>query len=469
VVHRNFAASRCWGRRILSSFAVLALTAATTPAAAQDPGPAGELVKLPPTPGEQRLGPEVDAILRARTSLDVGSGARAYGMGGAFLARADDATAASWNPAGLSYLRRPELSLVGARNSFSSEEVRPAAGFVETETGVGRIADFVAATYPVSIGPVSGAAQVSYQRVINFTADRVAENPDITTTGEATGGFDVAALGTGVRVFNSLRLGGTLNRWFNGYTQTFIREPRVGRTRGRVDQVSDYELSGWNANVGMIWEPFESLNLGMVGKTPFTADVSLRRERTDLQPSGSAFTRNSAASDDVRLDLPGAIGVGASWRPLGQLTLSADYTRTFWSRARIRNFFTLAPTPDGEEPLAPEDSGDVFARLPYPTFTLKAFDAEQIRAGVEYVMIHDRVRWPIRAGYFTNRQTFTAADGTSPWFNSATLGLGMGVGPLMLDVAFVYETGDYVDPNLFPVSLDTRRVLISLIYRHLGR
>ncbi len=375
-------------------------------AAAQDPGP-DDLGKPEPTPAELRLAPEVEALLRARSSLDVGSGARAYGMGGAFLARADDATAASWNPAGLSYLRRPELSIVGARNSFSSEEFRPETGFLETETGVGRIADFVAATYPVSIGPLSGAAQVSYQRVINFTTEQVAENPDIIRTGDSTGGFDVVALGTGFRVvqFPARR----------GHPQPVVQRlhpdvhPRaaVGRTRGRVDQVSDYELSGWNANVGVIWEPFESLNLGVVGKTPFTADVSLRRERTDFSPSGSTFTRNSAGPrDDVRLDLPGAIGVGASWRPLGQLTLSADYTRTFWSRARIRNFFTLAPTPEGEEPLAPEDSGDFFPILPYPTFTVRAFDAEQIRAGVEYVLIHDRVRWPIRAGYFRNRQTF---------------------------------------------------------------
>ncbi len=459
VVHRNSAASsRSRSRRIHSFGAALALTAAA--AHAQTPAP---------SPGGERLPPEIEAVLRARSSLDVGSGARAYGMGGAFLARADDATAASWNPAGLSYLRRPELSLVGARNSFSSEEFRPATGLVETETGVGRIADFVAATYPVSIGSVSGAAQVSYQRVINFTTDRIAENPDVIRTGAATGGFDVVALGTGFRVFNSLRLGGALNRWLNGYTQTFIREPRVGRTRGRVDQVSDYELRGWNANVGVIWEPFESLNLGVVGKTPFTADVRLRRERTDLQPSGSAFTRNRAARDDVRLDLPGAIGVGASWRPLGQFTLSADYTRTFWSRARIRNFFTLAPATEEGEPIAPEVSGDFYPSLPYPTFTVKASDAEQIRAGVEYVLIHDRVRWPIRAGYFTNRQTYPDAGGGSPRFNGGTLGLGMGVGPLMLDVAFVYETGDYVDPSLFQQSLTARRVLVSLIYRHLGR
>ena len=61
-----------------------------------------------------------DIDITGRQNLTLGSGARAYGMGGAFLARADDATAASWNPAGLSYLRVPELSLVGVSNSFDS-------------------------------------------------------------------------------------------------------------------------------------------------------------------------------------------------------------------------------------------------------------------------------------------------------------------------------------------------------------
>ena len=455
VLHRNFRSS---GRRIPAFGAVLALAAAA--AQAQTPTPS-------PTPND-RLAPEIEAVLRGRSSIDVGSGARAYGMGGAFLARADDATAASWNPAGLSYLRRPELSLVGARNSFTAEEVRP-DGFVNNESGSGRVADFVAATHPVSLGSMSGSVQVSYQRVITFTTDRLEENADVIRTGESTGGFDVVALGTGLRLSNSLRLGGALNRWMNGYTQTFIREPRVGRTRGRVDQESEYEMSGWNANVGVIWEPFDTLNLGVVGKTPFTADVSLRRARTDFSPSTSVFTRNSAASDAVKLDLPGAIGVGASWRPLGQLTVSADYTRTFWSRARIRHFFTLAPTAEGEEPVAPADSGDFYETLPYPTFTDTANDAEQVRAGIEYVLIHNGVRWPVRAGYFSNRQTFRAGDGASPWLDGATLGLGMGVGPLMLDVAFVYETGDYVDADVFQQSLDARRVLVSLIYRHLGR
>ena len=43
----------------------------------------------------------------------VGSGARALGMGGAFIAVADDATSASWNPGGLIQLETPETSVVG--------------------------------------------------------------------------------------------------------------------------------------------------------------------------------------------------------------------------------------------------------------------------------------------------------------------------------------------------------------------
>ena len=50
----------------------------------------------------------------AMSPTPVGSGARAAGMADAFVAVADDATAASWNPAGLVQLERPEISVVGS-------------------------------------------------------------------------------------------------------------------------------------------------------------------------------------------------------------------------------------------------------------------------------------------------------------------------------------------------------------------
>jgi long-subunit fatty acid transport protein len=52
--------------------------------------------------------------------LPTGSGARALGFAGTFSAIADDATAASWNPAGLIQLKRPEASAVYRYSSYEN-------------------------------------------------------------------------------------------------------------------------------------------------------------------------------------------------------------------------------------------------------------------------------------------------------------------------------------------------------------
>ena len=51
--------------------------------------------------------------------LRVGAGARALGMGGAFLAVADDATAGYWNPAGLVYLQHKSVQYMHSEEQHS--------------------------------------------------------------------------------------------------------------------------------------------------------------------------------------------------------------------------------------------------------------------------------------------------------------------------------------------------------------
>jgi hypothetical protein len=450
-----------------------------TAAAASADDPAAP-VPNPVPPDATRINQD-QLDLQGQSSVALGSGARALGMGGAFLARADDATAASWNPAGLSYLRLPELTLVwtDAGLDVRSAVDRGSAGpqtFTPTraDDGRGNWFDFVAGTYPIRFGPISGAVQVSLQRVISFTSSRTIQRPSERRlmTIQSQGGFDVLALGTGFQVSRGVRVGATLNRWIRGYHQALDEATRKYPTH----QEQTFSLSGWNANFGVIWSPISSLNLGAVATTAFTGKVSLQRYRTDQyeDPESPETTVNAYGRDDVRLDFPRAFGVGSSWRPRSGLTLSADYTRTQWSKGRIRPYFTLERTTPGFPPPVPKPPTDYWDELLYPTLTdPQQADPEQWRFGVEYVLIRGRIKWPLRTGYFTDKQYFLAADGRPPVFKGWTVGTGLIAGPVMFDVAYVrqwssYTTADVSQTTTTNVSNEVRghRLVVSVIYRH---
>jgi long-chain fatty acid transport protein len=413
-----------------------------------------------PTPPPDRLFQD-ELDLQASLNVVQGSGARALGMGGAFLARADDATAASWNPAGLSYLRLPEASFVWLHNQLTTRSRTLADALQTVDDRSGNSPDFVAFAFPYEVGRVSGSAQISYQRVIAFGGERSIEDVDQTRTVSSSGGFDVLALGTGLRLSRTLRGGLTVNHWFNGYDQVVVREQREVPTR----QMATFDLSGWNIHAGLIWSPIESLNLGAVFKSAFHANASLKRSRLDRFPSGP--TNNSFSRDNLGLDLPGAIGLGASWRPRSNLTLALDFTRTDWSEGRISNFFTLQRADVGVTPPVPTEPRDSFKVLPYPTLNdARQQDTTQLRGGAEYVILGKRLKWPIRVGYFTDQQFFRAADGHAPVLTGLTFGAGVILGSVLVDGAWVYERGSYLSRDELPTTVKSHRVYVSLIYRH---
>jgi hypothetical protein len=405
--------------------------------------------------------------ITGRQNLTLGSGARALGMGGAFLARADDATAASWNPAGLSYLRLPEVSLVGVWNKFAVD--RPSANISTqlTDNFEGQCVDFAAATWPLAFGGARGAVQLSYQRAISFDGTRTIQEVsagssgrNLTDDGQSDGGFDVIALGTGFRLTRTLRAGLTVNRWFNGYSQSYTRTVYSDTKRPEREIGHSFRPSGWSFNVGLIWSPLEPLNVAAVYKTPFTAAAQLDQSRHDtwvLPDAAPEITTNSYSSSDVRLDFPASFGFGVSWRAREVLTISADFTQTRWSKARIRGFYDLLPTgPTGSDGVPatppppqfqPELQYPSLQPVPAPSDTeaerAGQQDKQEVRLGVEWVLIKGGFRIPLRAGYFNDRQILPNASGDAPRFNGFTAGLGVGIGSLLVDVAYVYEYGEY--------------------------
>lgn len=80
--------------------------------------------------------------------LSLGVGARPLGMGGAFVAVADDASATYWNPAGLAQLRQQEISVMHAERF---------AGIVKY--------DWLSYVHPQQAGPRSGSFGISLIRL----------------------------------------------------------------------------------------------------------------------------------------------------------------------------------------------------------------------------------------------------------------------------------------------------------------
>ncbi len=412
------------------------------------------------------------ASFYGRMNVVVGSGARAFGMGGAFLARADDATAASWNPAGLSYLRRAEFSVVGVHNDFLQRipKKNQTQDVTTNDQLQGSVADFIGFAYPLRARERTGAIQVSYQRGFSFTGRRRSEGPvgvagflpDGQTilptefTVEGSGGFDSLSLSSGFEVDPRLRLGVSVNRWIKGFSQTVDRpDAQTGGFR-RID--STWDIGGTNFNVGALLTPTPKLNLGAVLKTPFGADVHLTKTRTDKvgPPSGSTAagaptTSVNQASGDALIRFPRVYGLGASYRATNTLTVSADFTRTAWSQATIVDFFSLA-----KKGVLPTDI-DRYPELPFPAVEEGANgqeDTVQFRTGAEWVLrlgASGGVLLPVRAGFFRDGQPvairLTDAQGNplpvvKPSFLGFTAGLGITVGGLLFDVAYIYETGD---------------------------
>ena len=220
----------------------------------------------------------------------VGSGARALGVGGAFIAIADDGTAASWNPAALIILRKPETALM-----FSYEK--------RDRNGETSFADFnyIAASYPFSFINRNMIVSFNYQRLVDFN-NEFEESfkglvPGSSTQGEAifegiypgetwetyTLNFidmevdnllldidisgDVGALAPAfaIQVTPKVSLGLTLNFWMdgivnNGYDREYSEKQKGSEQRTKiywVDVDDDGEIDGEYIDDGDgVLEPF---------------------------------------------------------------------------------------------------------------------------------------------------------------------------------------------------------------------
>lgn len=313
-------------------------------------------------------------------NTSLGVGARALGMGGAFIALADDATAASWNPAGLAFLTRPEFSVVLDTTTSDLDTTR----YVDTEPfglefqqrrdpsrdkGKARGISFLSAAYPFRFEGRRATLQVSYHREVrpldsdSFVTENYAYRPYEAPTDtlerhtklSSTGGFDTLSIGLGTTVSSKLYAGVTLNGWFGSPESTRLTEIQghptgdpgatEGYPRAAAIETRRLNVTGFSVNAGVLYRPFAWLSVGAVYRSAWVGRV--RSTVTFVQQGVDYYTPDGAkdavyapiayagsAEASGTISWPAAYGVGLAVRPVPRLVFSVDFTRQEWSRGR---------------------------------------------------------------------------------------------------------------------------------------
>ena len=400
----------------------------------------------------------------------VGSGARAIGMGGAFIAVADDATAASWNPGGLTHLKYPEISLV-LSGFHRGEEI----GFGTNPEGAGahsvseKDINYFSASYPFELFNYNMVVSLNYQHLYNFDRDwKFTLKEDIPLILSSQEHWDyqqkgsLTALGLAycIRIPSQLSVGFTLNFWKDGLTDNNWEQKyqitRSGTMVGGIpfteslDRVDTYSFKGINANLGVLWQINRKLTLGAVFKTPFKADVEHKTENIPTSSFMPAEPEYSVSNDEI--EMPMSYGIGFVYDFSTYFSVSADVYRTEWGDYLYRNKQGYETCPVSGRPLSQSDVG--------PT--------HQVRMGIEYRLINKDKGYllPIRGGIFYDP---APAEGSPDDFYGFSLGMGFTKNDrFSLDIAYQYRFGNDVGTSIFEdrqfsQNVDEHQVCLSLI------
>jgi long-subunit fatty acid transport protein len=427
-------------------------------------------------PGEIQAGTLFQQVGIASSPNPVGSGARAVGMGGAFIGVADDATAASWNPSGLIQLEKPELSIVGdfnyRREEFSSSDHPEIANTGETsETQL----NYFSAAYPFSLFNRNMVVSLNYQRLYDFNRnfdyrlDYSEASLDLEQNIDYSQEGNIGALGMAgaIQITQRISIGATLNIWTdallwdNGWESTYtqVDEGTLDSvpTTIETDITDKYsEFRGINANLGLLWNMNQYLTIGAVFKSPFTASLlheyDFEQTQTFGDPLNTTITSPpTSIKEDAELDMPMSFGAGFAWRFSDALTADIDIYWTDWS-----------------EYILTDDEGNEFSPIDgRPKDESDVEDTVQVRLGGEYlfIMADKNMVIPVRAGIFYDPEP---TEGSPEDFYGVSLGSGIAYKKVVFDMAYQFRWGNDVDTgNLIDSSkadITQHTLLLSMIY-----
>lgn len=427
-------------------------------------------------------------VASAQESLSrTGSGARAAGMGNAFIAVSDDGTAASWNPAGLAQLREAEFSLVhntGRRNrhlegfrTFDRSAVFTTLSAGSTSTDV----EFASGAVPFRVRGRPVTVQVGWRRLYDLgarwngdqqrlpvlTGARPASS--IRTDATTDGGVTLWSFAGAVGVTNRLSVGWSLDAYRTRWADraNFSESPGAFGPADFVSAAQTNRLTGNAFNLGLLLA-YPSFSVGLVYHGPLRGDFSRSLSlRSNLLPSADV-------SEDLELRFPRSIGAGVAWRPRPLLRLAVDVTYNEWTKFLVHPVSDVGGAVSFFDDLPPELSA--------------TRDTVSLNVGMEKLFPVTGLFVPLRLGAAYEPQgarDLLAHDG----LDYAVLAAGTGINTNSVkfdvalehlwgsirnsdDVSLIYRVGRAEELGLPPgpeaqgtVRLQQWRLKVSMIYR----
>ena len=386
-----------------------------------------------------------------------GFGARATGMGGAYVSLANDYTAVFWNPAGLAEMTKAQFGLavdalfptgkygVGTFEMKTENKLYP-AGLVGYFQPIGKNIVVGVGAYSLS-GLGADWVNPGLEAALVFPTPPAAFTPTL-------GAYDwrsyigsiTIAPSIAVKLSDMFFLGASFNinygffktdQW-GGFTMIF---PPTGGTELPMavaplavinfgQQTLDVKGWGYGATFGIKVKPAEWINLGatfrMESKVKLSGTMDIEN-LSALEPyTGLTIPNSAGAKMDVTS--PMWIAGGVSVKPMPELTLAFDAQYTNWGKLT-------------EIPITFDNAVWTLLLADESSLVLDWKNKTQFRFGAEY----DFGKIAVRGGYYYDPAP--APDATlnvltpSFTYNSVAVGLGYKSGGLRLDAAFEYLTG----------------------------
>ncbi|MDN3513619.1 MAG: outer membrane protein transport protein [Candidatus Brocadia sp.] len=369
--------------------------------------------------------------------LPVGSGARALGQGGAFIAVADDATAASWNPGGMVQLERSELSVVGSFLSTQQDFDPGSTGFSLGNESVSRgDLNYASVVYPFRVFEKNLVAALNYQQIYDFHMQLDFKTGDMVDVDfESKGGVGALTPAISMRVTPKLSVGVAVNVFTDEFFGDYAWKAVVKNTEVDGDNAFGRYIyknfQAVNVTTGLLWHVWEKeerrLTFGAVYDTPYTADVDL--EYDFGSNIGSPFHQRG----HFEIDYPMSFGVGLAFRSSDALSFSADATWTDWSEFEQKDEEGNRTRPLGYVTSADRDIDDTYA----------------VRCGTEYLIFKQKFIIPVRGGLFYEPRP-SLGDPTDVY--GFSVGSGITFKRFSLDGAYQFRWANDVDGEDFGLN-----------------